>query len=129
MATSGQLNVGHHANAASQVASPKEPLGQSDPIEAASGASEPAPIAQPPSKVNAKQPSAILFKNVKVFDGKSDKVTASTSVLVVGNKIEKIGGNIAAPGKSDRHRRPRAHAYAGPDRRPLAHDVRAADAR
>jgi imidazolonepropionase-like amidohydrolase len=100
MATSGQLNLGHHANAASQVASPKEPLGQSDPIEAASGASEPAPIAQPPSKVNAKQPSAILFKNVKVFDGKSDKVTESTLVLVVGNKIEKIGGNIAAPEKA-----------------------------
>jgi len=34
---------------------------------------------------------------VKVFDGKSDKLTASTSVLVVGNKIEKIGGDIAAP--------------------------------
>jgi imidazolonepropionase-like amidohydrolase len=34
-----------------------------------------------------------------VFDGKSDKLTASTSVLVVGNKIEKIGGDIAAPEK------------------------------
>ena len=46
------------------------------------------------------QPTAILFKNVKVFDGKSDKLTASTSVLVVGNKIEKIGGDIAAPEKA-----------------------------
>jgi imidazolonepropionase-like amidohydrolase len=43
------------------------------------------------------QPSVTLFKNVKVFDGKSDKLTASTSVLVVGNKIEKIGSEIAAP--------------------------------
>jgi imidazolonepropionase-like amidohydrolase len=43
------------------------------------------------------QPSVTLFKNVKVFDGKSDKLTASTSVLVVDNKIEKIGSEIAAP--------------------------------
>src|SRR5215468_9549166 len=40
---------------------------------------------------------ATLFKNVKVFDGKADKVTASTSVLVVGNKIEKVGDVTAAP--------------------------------
>jgi imidazolonepropionase-like amidohydrolase len=32
-----------------------------------------------------------------VFDGKSGKVTPGTSVLVVGNKIEKIGDVIAAP--------------------------------
>ena len=56
--------------------------------------------AQPPAKIDAKQPGATLFKNVKVFDGKSDKLTASTSVLVVGNKIEKIGGDIAAPEKA-----------------------------
>ena len=37
---------------------------------------------------------------MKVFDGKSDKLTASTSVLVVGNKIEKIAGDIAAPEKA-----------------------------
>ena len=49
----------------------------------------------------ATQPAdATLFKNVKVFDGKSDKLTANTSVLVVGNKIEKIGGDIAAPEKA-----------------------------
>ena len=52
---------------------------------------EPVPVARPP---------ATLFKNVKVFDGKSDKLTASTSVLVVGNKIAKIGGDIAAPEKA-----------------------------
>jgi imidazolonepropionase-like amidohydrolase len=55
------------------------------------------PVARPPATSDAKQPTAILFKNVKVFDGKSDKLTASTSVLVVGNKIEKIGSDIAAP--------------------------------
>src|SRR5262245_38786086 len=60
----------------------------------------PVPVAQPPAKIDAKQPSATLFKNVKVFDGKSDKLTASTSVLVAGNKIEKIGGDIAAPEKA-----------------------------
>ena len=36
--------------------------------------------------------SAILFTNAKVFDGRSERLTATTSVLVVGNKIEKIGG-------------------------------------
>jgi imidazolonepropionase-like amidohydrolase len=46
------------------------------------------------------QPSVTLFKNVKVFDGKSDKLTASTSVLVVGDKVEKIGADIAAPKKA-----------------------------
>jgi imidazolonepropionase-like amidohydrolase len=57
-----------------------------------------APGAPPPAPVDAKDPSAIFFKNVKVFDGKSDKLTANTSVLVVGNKIEKIGG--VAPEKA-----------------------------
>src|SRR5262249_45538488 len=58
------------------------------------------PVARPPATSDAKQPTATLFKNVNVFDGKSDKLTASTSVLVVGSKIEKIGGDIAAPEKA-----------------------------
>ncbi len=57
----------------------------------------PAPLT---GRIDAQQPSAILFKNVKVFDGKSDQLTANTSVLVVGNKIEKIGGSITAPEKA-----------------------------
>src|SRR5215471_2167242 len=61
---------------------------------------QPVPVARPPATSDAKQPTATLFKDVKVFDGKSDKLTASTSVLVVGNKIEKIGGDIAAPEKA-----------------------------
>src|SRR5262249_37843964 len=61
---------------------------------------QPVPGARPPTKIDAKQPSATLFKDVKVVDGKSDKLTASTSVLVVGNKIAKIGGDIAAPEKA-----------------------------
>jgi imidazolonepropionase-like amidohydrolase len=59
--------------------------------QAPNGPAQPAPVAQP---------SVILFKNVKVFDGKSDKLTASTSVLVVGDKIEKISDDIAAPEKA-----------------------------
>ena len=42
------------------------------PAEASGGPAQPAPEAQPPAKIDAKQPSATLFKNVKVFDGKSD---------------------------------------------------------
>ncbi len=43
---------------------------------------------------------AVLITNARVFDGKSDKLTTNTSVLVVGNKIEKVGGGIAAPEKA-----------------------------
>jgi imidazolonepropionase-like amidohydrolase len=64
---------------------------------AAQAGDGPAPVAQLPSMNGAKQPTAILFKDVKVFDGKSDMLTASTAVLVVGNKIEKIGGDFAVP--------------------------------
>jgi imidazolonepropionase-like amidohydrolase len=48
----------------------------------------------------AAPPSAVLITNARVFDGKSDKLTAATSVLIVGNKIEKIGGDIKAPEKA-----------------------------
>jgi imidazolonepropionase-like amidohydrolase len=67
------------------------------PKQVSDGPAQPSPEARPPAQIDAKRSSATLFKNVKVFDGKSDKLTASTSVLVVGNKIEKIGGDIAAP--------------------------------
>jgi imidazolonepropionase-like amidohydrolase len=70
---------------------PKQPSDQPAP---------PAPAAQPPAKGDAKEPNAVLFKNVRVFDGKSEKLTANTSVLVVGNKIEKMGGDVAAPEKA-----------------------------
>lgn len=49
---------------------------------------------------NAHAQTAVLFKNVKVFDGKSDELSAATAVLVVGNKIAKIGGGVAAPEKA-----------------------------
>jgi len=77
------------------------PLGSVEPPKQVSDRpAQPAPGAQPPAQIDPKQPSATVFKNVKVFDGKSDALTASTSVLVVGDKIEKIGGDIAAPEKA-----------------------------
>src|SRR5262245_63284724 len=62
-----------------------------------------------------------LFSNVRIFDGKSDKLSAPTNVLVRGNKIEKIssqpiptdrradtalidgGGRTLMPGLIDMH--------------------------
>jgi imidazolonepropionase-like amidohydrolase len=70
------------------------------PNQEADGPVQPALGIPPAAKIDAKQPSATLFKNVRVFDGKSDKLTARMSVLVVGNTIEKIGDDIAAPEKA-----------------------------
>src|SRR5262245_7677625 len=82
------------------LAAPHSGSVEQPPKEESDRSAQPATVAQPLAKVDANQPNAILFKNVKVFDGKSDKLTANTSVLVVGNKIEKIGGDIAAPEKA-----------------------------
>ena len=65
-------------------------------------------------------PSQIVLKNVRVFDGTSDKLTSSTEVLVEGNKIKAIGssagksasqnatiidggGRVLMPGLADTH--------------------------
>lgn len=54
-------------------------------------------VAQPNGE--APQPaSAVLFKNVRVFDGKSDRLSDRTSVLVVGSRIEKIGVGVDVAG-------------------------------
>src|SRR5437016_14341869 len=42
-------------------------------------------------------PVSLLFVNVRVFDGKAEKLSATTNVLVVDNKISKIGKNVAVP--------------------------------
>ena len=42
-------------------------------------------------------PQSILFRNVRVFDGKSSGLSGSTSVLVTGNKIAKVGKDAAPP--------------------------------
>jgi imidazolonepropionase-like amidohydrolase len=48
----------------------------------------------------AQAPAEVLFRNVRVFDGKSDRLTSPTSVLVRGNLIAAIGPAVvpAAPG-------------------------------
>lgn len=61
-------------------------------------------IAMTPAITHAQQssqPAAVLFKNARVFDGKSNKLSEPLSVLVVGNKIEKIAADIAAPAQAD----------------------------
>lgn len=45
----------------------------------------------------AATPAEILFRNVRVFDGKSDQLSAPTSVLVRGNTIAAIGNAGNAP--------------------------------
>lgn len=53
-----------------------------------------------PSLPQAAPPSAVLFQNVRLFNG-TDKLTIPTNVLVVGGKIAKIStGPIAAPNGS-----------------------------
>ncbi|HEY2465887.1 MAG TPA: amidohydrolase family protein, partial [Steroidobacteraceae bacterium] len=66
----------------------------------------------------AQQATAVLFQNVRIFDGKSDALSAASSVLVRDNKIEKIssasipangaelidgGGRVLMPGLIDAH--------------------------
>ena len=48
----------------------------------------------------AQAPAEVLFRNVRVFDGKSDHLTDPTSVLVKGNQIAAIGPDAvtATPG-------------------------------
>ena len=45
----------------------------------------------------AKPVEKTLITNARIFDGKSDKLTANMSVLVEGNKIAKIAKSITAP--------------------------------
>ena len=49
-----------------------------------------------PSLASA-QTSALLFENVRVFDGKSDRLSAPSNVLVVGNTIRSISSAPIAP--------------------------------
>ena len=69
----------------------------------------------------AEPPAVTLFENVRIFDGKSDTLSASMNVLVRGNTIEKIskdpiaidgspsakiiagGGRTLMPGLIDAH--------------------------
>src|SRR5215469_14214949 len=82
------------------LAAPSRGSAEQPPKQASDVPVQRADVAPPPAKADAEQPNAILFKDVRLFDGKSDKLTANTSVLVVGNTIEKIGGAIQAPEKA-----------------------------
>jgi adenine deaminase len=46
------------------------------------------------SQASTKEPDGVLFKNVQIFDGKSNKLTAPMNVLVRGNKIQSISSPI-----------------------------------
>ncbi|MET4256959.1 imidazolonepropionase-like amidohydrolase [Bradyrhizobium sp. S3.12.5] len=69
------------------------------------------------SPAPAQQDSAVLFRNVKIFDGNNATLSAASNVLVRGGKIEKIstadiaatgqmidgGGRVLMPGLIDAH--------------------------
>jgi imidazolonepropionase-like amidohydrolase len=82
----------------------KAPEGSSDAPKASDVGPKRAPVAPAPpaadAAVDPAEQRATLFKNVKVFDGKSNALSAPTSVLVVGNQIAKIGADVAAPEKA-----------------------------
>jgi len=59
-----------------------------------------APAARLRAQSDTTQTTATLFRNVKVFDGRSERLGPSTSVLVVGNRIAKIGTDIAPPARA-----------------------------
>jgi imidazolonepropionase-like amidohydrolase len=46
--------------------------------------------------VGAQAPDEVLFRSVRVFDGRADRLTAPTSVLVRGNRIAAIGRETSA---------------------------------
>jgi len=52
-----------------------------------------AALAQAPASAPASAPTAILFNNVRIFDGVAGRLSAPSSVLVRGHVIERIGGN------------------------------------
>lgn len=56
--------------------------------------------AMSPAQKNTPEAAApeFLFRNVRVFDGKSDTLSAPTSVLVRGNRIAEIGGSVQSSG-------------------------------
>jgi imidazolonepropionase-like amidohydrolase len=80
-------------------------------------------IAQSPSSNTREGPgiSSVLFENVRIFNGTSEKLSAPSNVLVVGNKIQTIstasittsqtpnlirvkgGGRVLMPGLIDNH--------------------------
>lgn len=49
------------------------------------------------AETKAVEDTAVLIRNVNIFDGLNDKLTLNQDILVKGNKIEAIGEGLAAP--------------------------------
>jgi imidazolonepropionase-like amidohydrolase len=43
------------------------------------------------------QPTAVIFENVRVFDGKTDRLSGPSNVLVVGNTIGSVSAGPVTP--------------------------------
>jgi len=48
-------------------------------------------------RAQSPQPAALIFENVRIFDGTSDRLSAPSNVLVVGNVIKAISATPIAP--------------------------------
>jgi imidazolonepropionase-like amidohydrolase len=70
-------------------------IAHADPREAPRNAADES--VTPPPRRDGGQDSAVVFKNVRVFDGKSDALTGNTTVLILGNRIAKIGRTLSVP--------------------------------
>jgi imidazolonepropionase-like amidohydrolase len=49
-----------------------------------------------PAPAPAAAPQAVIFENVRIFDGQSDQLSAPSNVLVVGQRIQSISRNAIA---------------------------------
>ena len=79
------------------------------------------------ARAESAPPKGVLFENVRIFDGKSDALSPTSNVLVVGKTIKSTSaradrGSRRWHGCAHRGRRPDADA--GPDRCAYAHHVR-----
>ena len=72
-------------------------LGLSSLIVAGPASSDGPVAAESAAAAEEKKPVQILFTNVNIFDGFSDKLAKGMSVLVEGNYIKEVGKSIKAP--------------------------------
>src|SRR5262245_38974829 len=56
-----------------------------------------APLAPAAAQQAPAEPQATLFQNVRIFDGKSARLSGPSNVLVRGNTIERISTSAIAP--------------------------------
>ena len=56
-----------------------------------------APFILSAETAEAPPPPQVLFENVRVFDGTTDRLSSPTSVLVENNLIKSIGAGAAGP--------------------------------